>query len=377
MSEFKDQIPAAGGKIDFLYDSATGLISTRISGTGFFAMYIVAVSMDGRHLLESVVPAGMGGVMVYRQPSVLTYMQSDEQGMWGRNCPYCQKYFRTNHNMGDTYCPYCSQPAPDLAFISREQRAYLTAFYDGFARAYLEKKNTSLDLAEITDKTATWHYSEEKQQHHFVCQTDKCGTQTDILGEYGFCPRCGRTNARKQFADFIGQELARLEELKKTVTDRKERGLIWEKMIVDAVSKLEVLGKHLRRRLLGYPLMATRRKQLEKLSFQQPVAADSSLKEWYGFGLLEWPGTDTNPQRKVDAAELPFIKKMVQRRHILIHNGGVVDQDYLDQSGDTDVRLDERIRVSSKEAKRFLEDVAQMGMNLLDNVEEGFSVGGS
>ena len=122
MSEFKDKIPAAGGKIDFLYDPATGRIATQISGTGFFAMYIVAVSMDGRHLLESVVPAGLGGVMVYRQPSVLTYMQSDEQGMWGRNCPYCQKYFRTNHNMGDTYCPHCSQPAPDLAFISKEQR---------------------------------------------------------------------------------------------------------------------------------------------------------------------------------------------------------------------------------------------------------------
>ena len=68
---------------------------------------------------------------------------------------------------------------------------------------------------------------------------------------------------------------------------------------------------------------------------------------------------------------------MVQRRHILIHNGGVVDQDYLDQSGDTDIRLDERIRVRGKDAKRFLEDVALMGMNLLDNVEEGFSVGGN
>ena len=186
MSEFKGKIPAAGGKIDFQYDPATGRIATQISGAGFFCHVYC-----GRHLLESVVPAGLGGVMVYRQPSVLTYMQSDEQGMWGRNCPYCQKYFRTNNNMGDTFCPYCSQAAPDLAFISREQRAYLTAFYDGFARAYLEKKNSSLDLAEITDKTAVWHYSEEKQQHHFVCQTGKCGTQPEILGEYGVCPLVG------------------------------------------------------------------------------------------------------------------------------------------------------------------------------------------
>jgi hypothetical protein len=93
MSEFKDKIPAAGGKIDFLYDPTTGRIATQISGTGFFAMYIVAVSMDGRHLLESVVPAGMGGVMSYRQPSVLTYMQSDEQGMWGAQLSLLPKVF--------------------------------------------------------------------------------------------------------------------------------------------------------------------------------------------------------------------------------------------------------------------------------------------
>jgi len=68
---------------------------------------------------------------------------------------------------------------------------------------------------------------------------------------------------------------------------------------------------------------------------------------------------------------------MVQRRHILIHNGGVVDRDYLELSGDTDVSLDERIQISSKEARRFLQDVRQMGLNLLDNIEDGFSIGGN
>ena len=160
------------------------------------------------------------------------------------------------------------------------------------------------------------------------------------------------------------------------MTDRLERGAVWEKMSVDAVSKLEALGKHLRRRLLGYPLTAKRRRQLKEVSFQQPLAADRSLKEWYGMGLLEWSGTETNPTRVVGSGELPFIRKMVQRRHILIHNGGVVDQEYLDLSGDTDARLDERIQISSKETRRFLQNVRQMGMNLLDSIEDGFNVGG-
>jgi NMD protein affecting ribosome stability and mRNA decay len=125
------------------------------------------------------------------------------KGCGGRSCPHCGKYFRTSHIMDTTYCPYCFQPAPDLAFITEEQKKYLTAFYDAFARAHLQQKSTSLEMAEITDTISTWHYSEEKQQRHFTCRTEKCGAQTDILGEYGYCPRCGRTNARKLFSRLL------------------------------------------------------------------------------------------------------------------------------------------------------------------------------
>jgi hypothetical protein len=92
------------------------------------------------------------------------------------------------------------------------------------------------------------------------------------------------------------------------------------------------------------------------------------------YGTGSWTDT-TTPKRSVPKADLPFIKQMVQKRHILIHNGGVVDQDYLDKSGDTQVRLGERIRVCSKEAKRFIECVQTMGANFADNVECGFSEG--
>lgn len=91
--------------------------------------------------------------------------------------------------------------------------------------------------------------------------------------------------------------------------------------------------------------------------------------------MLEWAGNSANPKRNVARSEIPFIKKIVQRRHILIHNGGLVDQEYLDKSGDDQVRLDEQIRIRSDDTRRFLKDVSEMGMNLADNIEEGFSVG--
>jgi hypothetical protein len=244
MPDFKDKIPAAGGKVEYLYDPQRG-IAAQISGTGFRVIYQVAVSTDGKHLLATVPARGIGSTSISPQPSVLAFVQSDQQGMWGRNCPTCEKYFRTDQIMGDTTCPYCSEIAPDLAFVSKEQRRYLTACYDAFLRACLHKKSTSVDMADITDEKVAWYYSEIKQQLHFVCQTDGCKCQTDILGEYGYCPRCGRSNARNFFFQAADKELARLEEVRSTVLDRHERQSMWEKMTVDAVSRFEALAKHL------------------------------------------------------------------------------------------------------------------------------------
>jgi hypothetical protein len=211
-----------------------------------------------------------------------------------------------------------------------------------------------------------------KQQFHFKCDTDKCETESDILGDYGFCPQCGRTNARKLFNEEIDRMLDRWQETKQNVADRDARKEVWEDLTVKSVSAFEPFAKHVRLKLLLLPMTARRRKKLEDLSFQKPLAANDSLMQWFDVGLLEWPGNATISKRTIPPDEVAFIKKMVQRRHVLIHNRGIVDQEYLDLSGDTTFALGERISIRSAEAKRFLERVREMGLNLLDSVEQSF-----
>ena len=369
MAEYKDPIRAASGKLEYLHQPNGGL-DLQISGD-MRALYMVAVSMDGTHLVDEVPAVGIGGTAVYRKPSVVAYVQSDEQGMWGRNCPACERYFRTNHIFHDSLCPYCAKSAPSLTFISKAQRFYIAASYDAFGRAMVTGKNTSLSLDDVTDKTPDWHYSEEKQQTHFKCKTDGCKIETDILGIYGFCPRCGRTNARAAFADVMNRMLTRWTDTDKTVTVREQRTEVWAELTVKSVTEFETLAKHLRRRLLISPMTPKRREDLEKLNFQNPLEANGFLRQWFDIGIVEWSGNATSSPRALKDTELPFIKKMLQRRHILIHNSGVVDEDYLKLSGDTQARLHEQIRVASKEARRFIELVSEMGVNLLDGVELG------
>jgi hypothetical protein len=373
MPEFKDKIGAAAGKVEYLYNPAQG-ISVKISASsrGFFAMYIVAVSLDGKRLLSEVPATGIGVSPVYPQPSVITYIQSDEQGMWGRNCPFCHKYFRTKHVMGITCCPYCSNAESGLAFVSKDQWTYITACYDAFARAHVQKKSAAVELADITDKTPAWHYSEEKQQFHFKCAEADCAAETDILGEYGYCPRCGRTNARKLFAEKTAKMLARVEHTEKTVLGPQAQAEIWEDMTKNCVSDFEALANHLRIKLLRFPMTANRRKKVEELSFQRPLQADESLEQWFDIGLLEWAGDQTTPKRKMSPSESQFVKEMFQKRHLFVHRGGIVDDDYLGRSGDTNVRLGERIGVRGWEVKRFVECLRMMAANFLDNVEFAF-----
>jgi hypothetical protein len=114
-----------------------------------------------------------------------------------------------------------------------------------------------------------------------------------------------------------------------------------------------------------------RREELEALNFQSPLEAGVFLRQWFDIGIVEWGGNATAPPRAFKDTEFPFIKKMLQRRHLLIHNSGVVDEDYLKLSGDTQARLHEQIRIPSNEARHFVELVTEMGINLLDGIELG------
>jgi len=171
---------------------------------------------------------------------------------------------------------------------------------------------------------------------------------------------------------------ADLEAADKAVSDRDERAKLWGDTIKGSVSELEPLAKHLRERLFNYPMTLRRRKQLEELSFQDPLDADQALLQWFDVGYLEWRGDAGTPSRQFPEADLAFIRKMVQTRHILVHSRGVVDQNYLDRGGDKQFQLGERIRPRSKEARRFIALARTLGANLMDNVEnEDFLRGGS
>jgi len=269
-------------------------------------------------------------------------------------------YFRTNHILGAIFCPYCSNVNDSVAFITEAQRRYAKAFIDAALAALRGPEDVSMDLSSVTDATPEWQYSEEQQQHHFKCADQDCYAETDILGEYGWCPRCGRSNARAVIETRLKINEARLEKTDRDERDRRRRAEEWELINNIAFSSFEPLGNHLRTKLMLLPATVKRRNDLANLSFQRIVSSAAALERWFDIDIFK----DTNE------AECQFVNLMMHRRHIVTHNAGRADEDYLTHSGDTSCRLNERICIRSAEVKRLLPLVRKMCSNLLSGFEE-------
>ncbi len=62
-------------------------------------------------------------------------------------------------------------------------------------------------------------------------------------------------------------------------------------------------------------------------------------------------------------ADKKFVVMMFQRRHVYDHNGGQVDQKYIDESGDTSVRLMQALRETRENVHRLANLISKMTRN--------------
>ena len=70
--------------------------------------------------------------------------------------------------------------------------------------------------------------------------------------------------------------------------------------------------------------------------------------------------------------ECSFVTLMFHRRHVHEHNGGEVDQKYLDDSRDTTVRLKQRIYETKEGAHSLLASLVKMARNIHGTFHELF-----
>jgi hypothetical protein len=118
------------------------------------------------------------------------------------------------------------------------------------------------------------------------------------------------------------------------------------------------VSQYVKQLLDAVPMIPVRKSRLQNMRFHNLDSVTDELKETFGIDLLAGLKADDSKH-----AILMFC-----RRHVYEHNGGQVDERYLQESGDTTVRLKQALREDVGSLHRFANSVARMASNL----HEGF-----
>lgn len=350
------EIGNCGGKIELLKQRER--VAMQVTGTGGLSYVQMGISLDG----DRVIFWPMRGIdqrpVKEPSPMVPAFLPADKTGLWGRSCPKCKAYFRTDGFQEYMFCPYCYCRAPAAAFTTENQRAFLNRQRELWIVAFEGGESVTIDLdgiaSELPQNRPSWTPREEQQQFHFVCE--KCKTSCDILGEYASCPACGYRNSLVVFKCHWEELDTEFRRADAEIQDRHEREKAWNNLLPRFVSAFEAMADDLRDQLLKLPLTVKRRKEVANLSFQRIIEAEERLRTWFGIEILDG--------MKQDDGE--FLNREFNRRHLIIHRAGRVDDEYLQKTGDTSVKLHQTIRIRSNELARLSELLRQCATNFFD-----------
>jgi endogenous inhibitor of DNA gyrase (YacG/DUF329 family) len=305
----------------------------------------------------------LGGIGSRRDPAPIpgayqVFIGSDSEGKFGRQCPACGGYWRSD--LGAQFCPYCGARGRVIDFLTMAQRSYVEQYcakMDDALRVdvggeYVIDMDAVADAADaaVTEKPA-FYYAELSQQNRFTCKS--CGGFNDILGTFGYCTVCGTRN------DF--QELS--DKMIPSLRDRINTGGQYEACVRDAVAAFDsFVGQYVKQLVQRIPMTPARRNRLENGRFHNLRLVATELKETFDINILDG----------LEAADVEFATLMFHRRHVYEHGGGEADERYIADSGDRSVRLKQALRETIQSAHEIAGTVQKMASNLHHGFHEIF-----
>jgi hypothetical protein len=356
------EIAHSGGKITFtIKTDEQGRHSYQI---GFASSHPVPMTMIAVYAIPQGVPVSsinLGGIGQAWNPPPFpgcypVMIQSDNHGKFGHHCPQCDGYWRSGP--WPNLCPYCNAHGEGYEFLSRAQRDIIVQYCNVLNSAIAEVENGEvvIDMDEVADaaelkpeERPSFYVSEESQQHKFQCSA--CEEFNDILGRFGYCSLCGTRNDLMEFEEVTV----------KAIRERLNAAAPPQDCVRDAVAAFDSFVAQYAKQLSEHvPVTERRANRLTKQRFHDLREVQRTFNAWFDIDICEGM-----KDVEVSQASLMFF-----RRHIYEHNGGEVDQRYLDDSGDTSVRLKQVIRESQEGGHALLNSLVKIARNMHSGFHE-------
>ena len=309
-------------------------------------------------------------------------IHSDEKGYFDRECPNENCLYTFKINMQDwkekvsddeVHCPMCGHIDTADKWWTQEQLKSMQEIAASYAMSMITKEldkafgklarstrnNKFLKITYKPSKKITFQNNpigqSEEWETDITCE--KCGTRYSVIGSAYFCPCCGHNSAVSAFnesTDSIEKMLKSLPEMKQLLTesygrDKAEtmcRGLL-ESSLGDIVSSFQKFASCHYDKLTG---------EISRVNDFQIVEKGSQLfKDATGKVYEEW----------LSDKELHDMNMFFQRRHLIEHNNGMVDQKYVDKSGDNSYVIGQRLVVKESDAYALLAIIKKLAIGLM------------
>ena len=289
--------------------------------------------------------------------SVSISIPAGENGFTGRECPEpeCQGHFKVEFGTGlkgnnlPCHCPYCGHTAGHDQFWTKEQIEYAKSLA---IRRISRAEQRDLRKLEFDHKpkgafgigismqvqpgrAAPIHQYREKQlETEIVCAN--CTLRYSVYGVFAFCPDCGRHNSLQ----ILGKNLDVVGKMLNLAAGAEDElaGKLIENALEDCVSAFDGFGRELCRVHAG---IAVNPAMAEKMRFRNLDNARAGCLDLFGIDLFA----------SVAAKEWRAAVTAFQKRHLVAHKLGVVDQDYIAKSGDTRSVVGRKVGIDADEVK--------------------------
>jgi hypothetical protein len=301
----------------------------------------------------------------------------DENGMIGRECPIsdCLGYFKIKPGTGLTgeglpcYCPYCGHAGAHSTFHTPDQVEYgrsvgirkVTDMLVGEMKRSLERTipasgpfgiGLSIKVERGTPRPIRY-YREKELETNVACSD--CTLEYAIYGVFGFCPDCGVRNSLQILQKNL--QLARKEiELAATVDNIELREHLIGDALENIVSSFDGFGREF---VARHSAKATSSSQASKMSFQNLQIVDDKLNELFSFRLSS----------SVPAEQWSHAIRSFQKRHLLAHRMGVIDDKYIAATNDSSAIAGRRVQITAGEVIDSLVIVEALGQALVDGIK--------
>ena len=197
------------------------------------------------------------------------------------------------------------------------------------------------------------HYREKKLETEVICSN--CTLRYAVYGVFAFCPDCGQHNSL-HILDKSLEVVDKMVDMATTV-ERVLAEKLLENALEDCVSTFDGFGRELCR---VHGSAARSRAKAERISFQNLEGAKERLLGVFGIDLSA--GVDPEEWRATVVA--------FQQRHLMAHRFGVVDQGYIDKTGDARAVVGRKVTVSGAEVKALVGTIKALARGMVTELRE-------